>query len=330
MPKPKKNNESMQNAAERLIADIANNPSVYMEGDSMDKLKFLLDGMSRGRVMSDGSQRASDKVSTIIKEYGAPSYHREVGMTPRTVGSINRGQVAQVDPDLGVTMDYPYMAQERQRLEDVKADEMNAILADLVRNPPRRTAGTSYKTGGKVKYRSGGMMKYPGGGMMPRKRGMMKYENGGEVDPDSPEFKEYLEYRMRGSGQPLYFDEYKGEQLSPTELRQMIREQGSSMAIPRSLMPESVSDRYMNEAMIGYSSGPGGARATMSDAMSGAEAKFNQNRKFEQEFLEYMKGKGGAATKSQVCVWSRLQRANLPTPKEDYWLHSIGDTNDIK
>ena len=23
---------------------------------------------------------------------------------------------------------------------------------------------------------------------------MMKYENGGEVDPDSPEFKEYLEY----------------------------------------------------------------------------------------------------------------------------------------
>ena len=65
---PKKNNESMQNAAERLIADIANNPSVYMEGDSMDKLKFLLDGMSRGRVMSDGSQRASDKVSTIIKK----------------------------------------------------------------------------------------------------------------------------------------------------------------------------------------------------------------------------------------------------------------------
>jgi hypothetical protein len=150
------------------------------------------------------------------------------------------------------------------------------------------------------KMMKGGMMpKYPGGGMMPRKRGMMMYENGGEVDPDSPEFKEYLEYRMRGSGQPLYFDEYKGEQLSPTELRQMIREQGSSMAIPRSLMPEGVSDRYMNEAMIGYSSGPGGARATMADAMSGAEAMFNQNRKFEQEFLEYMKGKGGAAPRRE-------------------------------
>lgn len=137
------------------------------------------------------------------------------------------------------------------------------------------------------------------GGMMPRKRGMMKYENGGEVDPNSPEFKEYLEYRMRGSGQPLYFDEYKGEQLSPTELRQMIREQGSSMAIPRSLMPESLSDRFLNESMIGFSSGPGGARATMADAMSGAEAMFNQNRKFEQEFLEYMKGKGGAAPRRE-------------------------------
>tara|TARA_R100001509_G_C4845561_1_gene208177 strand:- start:203 stop:1066 length:864 start_codon:yes stop_codon:yes gene_type:complete len=155
-----------------------------------------------------------------------------------------------------------------------------------------------YEMGGKaadmiMKMMKGGMMpKYPGGGMI-------KYENGGEVDPDSPEFKEYLEYRMRGSGQPLYFEEYKGEQLSPTELREMIRKQGSGMAIPRSLMPENVSDRYMNEAMIGYSSGPGGARATMADAMSGAEAMFNQNRKFEQEFLEYMKGKGGAAPRRE-------------------------------
>ncbi len=160
MPTPKKKNESMQNAAERLIADIANNPSVYMEGDSMDKLKFLLDGMSRGRVLADGSQRASDEVSTIVRNYGAPSYHREAGMTPRTVGTVNRGQVGQVDPDLGVTMDYPYMSQERQRLDDVRSDEINAILADLVRNPPRRTAGSSYKTGGKIKlYGYGGKMK---------------------------------------------------------------------------------------------------------------------------------------------------------------------------
>lgn len=150
------------------------------------------------------------------------------------------------------------------------------------------------------KMMKGGMMpKYPGGGMMPRKRGMMKYENGGEVDPNSPEFKEYLEYRSRGGGGPLYFEEYQGGALSPSELRQMIREQGSGIAIPRSLMPGDVSDRYMNEAMIGYSSGPGGARATMADAMSGAEARFNQNRKFEQEFLEYMKGKGGAAPRRE-------------------------------
>jgi len=160
MPTPKKNNKSMQNAAERLIADIANNPSAYMEGDSMDKLKFLLDGMSRGKVLADGSQRASDEVSTIIREYRAPSYHREAGMTPRTVGSVNRGQVGRMDPTLGVTMDYPYTSQERQRLEDVKADEMNEILADLVRNPPRKTVGEGYKNGGTVKYRSGSMMKY--------------------------------------------------------------------------------------------------------------------------------------------------------------------------
>lgn len=149
----------------------------------------------------------------------------------------------------------------------------------------------------KKKYQKGGRLeemlaKYMGGGMM-------KYENGGEVDPSSPEFKEYLEYRMRGSGQPLYFEEYQGERLSPTQLRQIIREQGSSMAIPRSLMPEGVSDRYMDEAMIGYSSGPGGARATMADAMSAAEARYNQNRKFEQEFLEYMRGKGGPAPRRE-------------------------------
>ena len=79
-------------------------------------------------------------------------------MTPRTVGSINRGQVAQVDPDLGVTMDYPYMAQERQRLEDVKADEMNAILADLVRTHPEEQLERVTKLE-KGKDRSGGMMK---------------------------------------------------------------------------------------------------------------------------------------------------------------------------
>ena len=83
---------------------------------------------------------------------------------------------------------------------------------------------------------------------------------------------------------------------------------------------DCVSDRYMNEAMIGYSSGPGVLlMLRMSDAMSGAASwKFNPKQKFEQEFLEYMKGKWRrkATTRhNRVCVWSRLQRANLPTPK---------------
>jgi len=186
-----------------------------------------------------------------------------------------------------------------------------------------------YEMGGKaadmiMKMMKGGMMpKYPGGGMMPSKRGMM-YENGGEVDPDSPEFKEYLEYRMRGGGDPLYNEEYKGEQLSPSELRQMIREQGSGIAIPRSLMPSDVSERYMNESMIGYSSGPGGARATMSDAMSGAEARFNQNRKFEQEFLKYMKGKGGAATRREPGMRLEQTPEGAPTQAEINLRRSLG------
>jgi len=149
----------------------------------------------------------------------------------------------------------------------------------------------------KKNYQKGGRLadmlaKYMNGGMI-------KYENGGEVDPNSPEFKEYLEYRSRGGGGPLYFEEYQGEALSPSELRQMVRQQGSGMAIPRSLMPENLSERYMNEAMLGYSSGPAAARATMSDAMSGAEARYNQNRKFEQEFLEYMRNKSGAAPRRE-------------------------------
>ena len=53
------------------------------------------------------------------------------------------------------------------------------------------------------------------------------------------------------------------------------------------------------EAMLGYSSGPAAARATMSDAMSGAESRYNQNRKFEQEFLEYMRNKSGAAPRRE-------------------------------
>lgn len=172
------------------------------------------------------------------------------------------------------------------------------------------------------KYRKGGRLEDMLAKYM--KGGMMKYENGGEIDPDSPEFKEYLEYRMRGNGNPLYFDEYKGDQLSPTELRQMIREQGSSMAIPRSLMPESVSDRYMNEAMTGGGSGPGGARATMADAMSGAEAAFNQNRKFEQEFLEYMKGKGGAATRREPGMRLEQTPEGEPTQAEINLRRSLG------
>lgn len=149
-------------------------------------------------------------------------------------------------------------------------------------------------------------------------------ENGGEVDPDSPEFKEYLEYRSRNGGGPLYHQEYTGEQLSPTELRQMIRKQGSGMAIPRSLMPSDVSDRFTNEAMIGYSSGPGAARATMSDAMSGADARFNQNRKFEQEFLEYMKGKSGAAPRREPGMRFEQTPEGAPTQAEINLRRSLG------
>jgi len=164
MPTPKKNNESMQNAAERLIADIADERSSVSGENPIEYLKFLLEGMSRGVPRADGSQEASDKVSSIIRSYGAPSYHKEVGMSTRTVDPINRGGVRTMNPDLGIFEDYPYMRQERQRLEDVKTDEMNAILADLVRNPPRKTVGEGYQNGGTVKYRSGAMMKYEQGG----------------------------------------------------------------------------------------------------------------------------------------------------------------------
>ena len=158
---------------------------------------------------------------------------------------------------------------------------------------------TNYKRGGRLeemlaKYFNGGMMKYDNGGPLP------EGEDSEKVDPNSPEFQEYLEYRTRGNGNPLYHEEYKGEPLTPTELRLMIRQQGSGMAIPRSLMPESLSERYMNEAMLGGgSSGPAAARATMSDAMSGAETRYNQNRAFEQEFLEYMRNKSGAAPRRE-------------------------------
>ena len=164
--------------------------------------------------------------------------------------------------------------------------------------------GRMYRMGGVNEMDHGGGLKVlikamQEGGMLNMMGHGGVHNNEGEVDTSSPEFKEYLEYRMKGSGQPLYFKEYKGDRLSPTELRQMIREQGSAVAIPRSLMPENVSDRFMNEPMIGFSSGPGGARANMGDAMSGAEAMFNQNRKFEQEFLEFMRGQGGAAPRRE-------------------------------
>lgn len=197
MPTPKKrNNESMLNAAERLIADVAANPdAIYgTSGEGIENLKYLLDGMFRERY----GMRATPRVEEAIRDHGAPSYHEEVGMTTRpitvsdegevdyrgrrTVKPINQGSVKRINPDLGIIEKYPYMRQERQRLEDAKADEMNAILADLVRNPPRKTVGEGYQNGGTVKYRSGGMMpKYPGGGMMPRKRGMMMYQEGGEM-----------------------------------------------------------------------------------------------------------------------------------------------------
>tara|TARA_R100000951_G_scaffold103144_1_gene95613 strand:- start:315 stop:881 length:567 start_codon:yes stop_codon:yes gene_type:complete len=166
--KSKKKNESMQNAVERLIADIAlnrNGRNVYsdqMGEKPIDQLKFLLEGMSTGRELSSGNQRtqlASDEVSKIIRAYGSPSYQREVGMTERTVDPINRGQITRIDPDLGVKMNYPYMSQERQRLDEVRADEVKKILAELVRNPPRKTVGEGYNNGGTVKYRSGG--KFP-------------------------------------------------------------------------------------------------------------------------------------------------------------------------
>ena len=200
MPTPKKrNNESMLNAAERLIADVAANPyAIYgTSGEGIENLKYLLDGMFRERY----GTRATPRVEEAIRDHGAPSYHEEVGMTTRpitvsddggldyrgrrTVKPINQGSVKRINPDLGIIEKYPYMRQERQRLEDAKADEMNAILADLVRNPPRKTVGEGYQNGGTVKYRPGGMIpKYPGGGMMPR-----KYEQGGPVGSSSSDQK---------------------------------------------------------------------------------------------------------------------------------------------
>ena len=181
MPKPKKKNESMQNAAERLIADIALDRSVrniyrdQMGEKPIDQLKFLLEGMSTGRELTTSTgrrrvddsgtfQTASDDVSNIIRAYGPPSYHREVGMTPKTVESINRGLSTRIDPDLGVKMNYPYMSQERQRLDEVRADEVKKILAELVRNPPRKTVGEGYNNGGTVKYRAGGFPDLTGDG----------------------------------------------------------------------------------------------------------------------------------------------------------------------
>tara|TARA_R100000654_G_scaffold73974_1_gene107544 strand:+ start:1128 stop:2432 length:1305 start_codon:yes stop_codon:yes gene_type:complete len=208
MPTPKKrNNESMLNAAERLIADVAANPyAIYgTSGEGIENLKYLLDGMFRERY----GTRATRRVEEAIRDHGAPSYHEEVGMTTRpitvsdeggldyrgrrTVKPINQGSVKRINPDLGIIEKYPYMRQERQRLEDAKADEMNAILADLVRNPPRKTVGEGYQNGGTVKYRPGGMMEYPGGGMVPRKsieevRKSMMYNEGamltGDGDPE--------------------------------------------------------------------------------------------------------------------------------------------------
>jgi len=130
------------------------------------------------------------------------------------------------------------------------------------------------------------------------------YEDGGpvegnpDVDPNSPEFQEYLKYRTRGNGNPLYHEEYKGERLSPSELRMMIRSQGKSMAIPTSLMPEGLGANYMNESMIGGMR-TGDRRPTLKDAMSGANTRFDQNRQFEQEFLDYMKNKKGPAPRRQ-------------------------------
>ena len=173
MPKPKKKNESMQNAVERLISDIAldrTGRNVFrsdMGEEPIDQLKFLLEGISTGRELSSGNKRsqiASDEVSNAIRAYGAPSYHREVGMNERNVDPINRGQITRIDPDLGVKMDYPYMSQERQRLDEVRADEVKKILAELVRNPPRRTVGEGYRNGGTVKYRSGGFPDLTGDG----------------------------------------------------------------------------------------------------------------------------------------------------------------------
>lgn len=183
MPTPKKrNNESMLNAAERLIADVAANPyAIYgTSGEGIENLKYLLDGMFRERY----GTRATPRVEEAIRDHGAPSYHEEVGMTTRpitvsdeggldyrgrrTVKPINQGSVKRINPDLGIIEKYPYMRQERQRLEDAKADEMNAILADLVRNPPRKTVGEGYQNGGTVKYRPGGMMKYENGGEVSR------------------------------------------------------------------------------------------------------------------------------------------------------------------
>lgn len=138
-----------------------------------------------------------------------------------------------------------------------------------------------------AKYMKGGMM-YGNGGPL------TEGEDSEEVDPNSPEFQEYLEYRTRGNGNPLYHEEYKGEPLNPDNLRELIREQGSSMAIPKSLMPD-VADRYMNEPMPGSFTSPGAKRTTMSDAMAEAQTRYEQNRALEQEYLEYMKGKKGEA-----------------------------------